>query len=124
MFSIDNKELVIGGNIWVIKFDLNSTSLDSIGLPKMYEYTGRYSPDNGDPEFIRLYDKSTNKQFRINVDMSYSGMLTGFYMLSKSRQDIFHRISRLTKYNSSADVRFIAKKYVEFLKENHPEYVI
>jgi hypothetical protein len=124
MFHIGRDELVIGGKLWVLYFDPNVTSLDKIGLPKQFEYAGRYSPNDGSPTHIRLYNPETNKQFRIDVDDGYSSMNTGHFIVTPNRIDLFHRISGLRKSNSSPTIKYMATKYVEFLKQEHPEYVL
>lgn len=124
MFSITRDELVIGGNLWVIRFDPNATSLEEIGLPKQFEYAGRYSPPDGSPNYLRLYNKDKNKQFRIDIDDGYSTFNTGFYLISSNKVDLFRRIARLQKSNMSSNIKYISKMYVKFLKDQHPEYVI
>ena len=124
MFTISRNALIIGGNIWVVKFDPLVTSLKEIGLPKQAVYMGRYSFDDGSPSHIEISYPEKKKNVKIYITDDYEEFYTGFYILSKSRQDIFYRISTLQHSNSSPNIKQISKLYVKYLKENHPEFIL
>jgi len=125
LFYVDKKDLIIGGTLWVLHFNPNVTSLRKLGLPQKFEYIGRYSHNDGNPPYIKLYNSNTNKQFSILYDEDYTTSYnTGHFIISKDRQSLFHRISALKKSNSSPHIKYIASKYVKYIKDEYPEYSI
>lgn len=124
MFYTHRSDLVIGGKIWIMYFDPNATSVKKLGLPKQFEYSGRYSLGDGNPSHLRFWYEESAKQLRIDIDDDYENFNTGHFVLSESRMNLFHRISALQRSNSSPTVKYMASEYVKYIKEEYPEYAL
>lgn len=127
MFYVSNKELVIGGKIWILEFNPNFTSPEQIGLPQCYEYTGRYSNDNKE-SYLSLYPTDEDgDQLQIFYDEAYgfgkSEFQTGFYLMYRKRSDIFAHLRRILAKKGIMEAK-MAKDYFRFLNKEHPEYVV
>ena len=58
-----HKDLIIGAKYWILNFEDNKLSQD-IGLPKGYEYIGRFCPDINKQYFV-FKSLETKKDLKI-----------------------------------------------------------
>ena len=124
MFTIMHKDLIIGAKYWILNFEDNKLSQD-IGLPKGYEYMGRFCPDINKQYFV-FKSLETKKDLEIYYTTGYNvnGYSTYTYFIGSKRSAIITQLVNILTITKDIIMRRKIRAYLYFVNSSHPEILI
>ena len=124
MFSIMHKDLIIGAKYWIVNFEDNKLSQD-IGLPKGYEYMGRFCPNTNKQYFV-FKSLETKKDLRIHYTTGYNvnGYSSYTYIIGSKRSAIIAQLVNILTITKDIKMHRKIRDYLSFVNSLHPEILI
>ena len=124
MFTIMHKDLIIGAKYWILNFEHNKLSQD-IGLPKGYEYMGRFC-SNTNKQYFVFKSLETKKDLEIYYTTGYNvnGYSTYTYFIGSKRSAIITQLVNILTITKDIIMRRKIRAYLYFVNSSHPEILI
>lgn len=132
MFTIMHKDLIIGAKYWILNFEDNKLSQD-IGLPKGYEYMGRFCPDINKQYFV-FKSLETKKDLKIyykqDLKIYYTpgykdkGYSSYSYIIGLKQSAILTQLVNNLSITKDIKMRRKIRDYLSFVNSLHPEILI
>lgn len=124
MFTIMHKDLIIGAKYWILNFEDNKLSQD-IGLPKGYEYMGRFCPDINKQYFV-FKSLETKKDLKIYYTTGYKdkGYSSYSYIIGLKQSAIITQLVNNLTITKDIKMRRKIRDYLSFVNSLHPEILI
>ena len=119
-----HKDLIIGAKYWILNFEDNKLSQD-IGLPKGYEYMGRFCPDINKQYFV-FKSLETKKDLKIYYTTGYKdkGYLSNTYVIGSKKSAIITQLVNSLTITKDIIMRRKIRAYLSFVNSSHPEMLI